>query len=58
MERSTEIFEVLIEKKIITRNRNSVVKNTIRIAIGTPQENQLILYTLQLISDEKSIIYR
>jgi histidinol-phosphate aminotransferase len=58
MERSTEIFEALIEKQIITRNRNSVVKNTIRITVGTPKENELLLYTLQLIADEKSIIYR
>lgn len=58
MENATEIFEALIEKQIITRNRNSVVKNTIRITIGTAQENQLLLYTLQLIQDEKSIIYR
>lgn len=58
MERSTEIFDALIEKQIITRNRNSVVKNTIRITVGTPKENELLLYTLQLIADEKSIIYR
>jgi histidinol-phosphate aminotransferase len=58
MDRSTEIFEALIEKQIITRNRNAVVKNTIRITVGTPQENQLLLHTLQLIADEKSIIYR
>ena len=58
MENATEIFEALIEKQIITRNRNSVVKNTIRVTVGTAQENQLLLYTLQLIKDEKSIIYR
>ena len=49
MERSTEIFEALIEKQIITRNRNSVVKNTIRITVGTPKENELLIYTLQLL---------
>jgi len=58
MERSTEFFEALIEKQIITRNRNSVVKNTIRITVGTPKENELLLYTLQLIADAKSIIFR
>ncbi|MDI1317663.1 histidinol-phosphate transaminase [Flavobacterium sp.] len=52
MEHATEIFEALIEKQIITRNRNSVVKNTIRITVGTPKENELLLYTLQLIADE------
>ena len=49
MERSTEIFEALIGKQIITRNRNSVVKNTIRITVGTPKENELLIYTLQLL---------
>ena len=58
MENSITIFEALIERQIITRNRNSVVKNTIRITVGTPQENKLLVYTLQLIKDEKSIIYR
>ena len=52
MENSTEIFEALIEKQIITRNRNSVVKNTIRITVGTPQENQLLIYALQLLQVE------
>ena len=52
MENSTEIFEALIEKQIITRNRNSVVKNTIRITVGTPQENQLLIYALQLLKVE------
>ena len=52
MDNATEIFEALIEKQIITRNRNSVVKNTIRITIGTAQENELLIYTLQLLEDE------
>lgn len=52
MDNATEIFEALIEKQIITRNRNSVVKNTIRITIGTAQENELLIYTLQLLEVE------
>ena len=52
MENANEIFEALIEKQIITRNRNSVVKNTIRITIGTAQENELLIYTLQLLEVE------
>lgn len=58
MEKSDEVFDALIQKQIITRNRSSVVKNTIRITVGTPKENELLMYTLQLIADEKSIIYR
>lgn len=52
MDNATEIFEALIEKQIITRNRNSLVKNTIRITIGTAQENELLIYTLQLLEVE------
>ena len=50
MENATAIYEQLIEQQIITRNRSSVVPNTIRITIGTPQENQQLLYALQLVT--------
>jgi len=49
MKNATLIYNTLIEQQIITRNRSSVVKNTIRITIGTPRENQQLLYALQLI---------
>lgn len=52
MQNSTVIFEALIKKQIITRNRNAVVKNTIRITVGTPKENELLIYTLQLLEVE------
>jgi histidinol-phosphate aminotransferase len=50
MENATAIYEQLIEQQIITRNRSSVVKDTVRITIGTPQENQQLLYALQLVT--------
>ncbi len=50
MENATAIYNSLIEQQIITRNRSSVVKNTIRITIGTPRENQQLLYALQLVT--------
>ncbi len=50
MENATAIYNSLIEQQIITRNRSSVVANTIRITIGTPRENQQLLYALQLIT--------
>lgn len=50
MENATAIYNSLIEQQIITRNRSSVVENTIRITIGTPRENQQLLYALQLIT--------
>ena len=49
MENATAIYNRLIEQQIITRNRSSVVENTIRITIGTPTENQQLVYALQLI---------
>lgn len=33
------IYNTLANKKIVTRNRNSVVRNCIRITVGTPEEN-------------------
>jgi len=50
MENATAIYNSLIEQQIITRNRSSVVENTIRITIGTPNENQQLLNALQLIT--------
>ena len=49
MENATAIYNSLIEQQIITRNRSFVVENTIRITIGTPRENQQLMYALQLI---------
>ncbi len=50
MENATAIYNNLIEQQIITRNRSSVVENTIRITIGTPRENQQLVYALQLVT--------
>ena len=50
MENATAIYNSLIEQQIITRNRSSVVDNTIRITIGTPRENQQLVYALQLVT--------
>ncbi|WP_298395464.1 histidinol-phosphate transaminase [Flavobacterium sp.] len=52
MENATAIYNSLIEQQIITRNRSSVVENTIRITVGTPRENQQLLYVLQLLEVE------
>ena len=41
--RATEIYNTLLEKKIITRNRDSVVKDCIRITVGTASENQRLI---------------
>ncbi|MGQ9620333.1 MAG: histidinol-phosphate transaminase [Bacteroidales bacterium] len=44
------IYEKLINNDIIVRNRSALVKNCLRITIGTPYENDLLLETLKNIS--------
>lgn len=41
------IYNRLVENGIILRNRNSIIANCIRITIGTPDENELLLTTLK-----------
>jgi histidinol-phosphate aminotransferase len=43
---ANELYQKLVEKKVITRNRNSLVKNSIRITIGKPDENQKLIKAL------------
>ena len=50
MQDATSIYDNLVSQQIVTRNRSSVVKDTIRITVGTPRENQQLLYALQLIT--------
>ena len=49
MENATSVYDSLIAQQIVTRNRSSIVKNTIRITIGTPRENQQLMHALQLL---------
>lgn len=41
------IYKHLVEHKVITRNRNSLVKNGIRITIGTAEENKQLIKALK-----------
>jgi histidinol-phosphate aminotransferase len=43
------IYNSLVKKKIIVRNRTSVVNNCLRITIGTRTENNILLNTLKSI---------
>ena len=47
VENADELYEKLIARKIIIRNRNSVIKNCVRISVGTPQENEQLLNALK-----------
>ena len=45
-------YKSLVDQQVITRNRNSQVKNCIRISIGTPEENLLLLKALKNLNHE------
>ncbi|CAL2101058.1 Histidinol-phosphate aminotransferase [Tenacibaculum sp. 190130A14a] len=47
VEDANELYKILVNKKIITRNRNSLVKNCLRITIGSPEENLKLINTLK-----------
>jgi histidinol-phosphate aminotransferase len=40
-------YEELIERKVIVRNRNTHVKNCIRITIGSKEENEILMNALK-----------
>ncbi|MBK9736500.1 MAG: histidinol-phosphate transaminase [Saprospiraceae bacterium] len=48
-ENAEHIYNQLVAQKVITRNRHSLVKNCIRITVGTPEENQKLLNALNKI---------
>lgn len=45
-----KVYENLIASSIIIRNRSTVVKDGLRITVGTPEENTLLLNELKRIS--------
>lgn len=47
VENADFIYQKLVDKNVIVRNRNSVIKNCLRITIGSRQENLKLIETLQ-----------
>lgn len=47
---ANKIYNDLVEQKIITRNRHKLVNNSIRITVGTPNENEKLTNGLLSIS--------
>jgi len=45
-----EIYQKLVEENVIVRNRNSVIKNCLRITVGSPEENLKLIETLKSIN--------
>lgn len=46
------LYEALVAKKIIIRNRHSIVANCLRITVGTAQENKELIDALQLVASD------
>lgn len=44
---ATKIYHALVRQKIIIRNRHKLVPNSLRISIGTPEENQKLITALK-----------
>ena len=47
VDNANDLYRHLVEKKVIVRNRHSVVPGCIRITVGTPDENQTLLEALK-----------
>ncbi len=46
-EDSKKAYKTLLEKGIVVRDRSSQISNTLRLTIGTPEENKLLIATLK-----------
>jgi histidinol-phosphate aminotransferase len=44
---ANNIYTALTNKKIVVRNRHSIIQNCLRITVGTPEENQQLIQELQ-----------
>ena len=47
VENADQLYNYLVDEKIIIRNRNKVVENCVRITIGNQEENQKLLQSLE-----------
>jgi len=44
---ANRIYNELVNQKVITRNRHSVIANCLRITVGSPEENQKLIVALK-----------
>ncbi len=47
---ANEIYQTLVTQKIITRNRNKVIRNCLRITVGSKEENDQLIEAMETIS--------
>ncbi|WP_333852422.1 histidinol-phosphate transaminase [Epilithonimonas sp.] len=50
VDNADSVYQNLVEQNIIIRNRNSAVKNCLRITVGSPEENEKLIETLKSIN--------
>ncbi|MFT4971647.1 MAG: histidinol-phosphate aminotransferase, partial [Saprospiraceae bacterium] len=51
VENAPDLYEKLVVEKVIVRNRHSLVKNALRITVGTAEENEKLIETLKNLAD-------
>ncbi|PZU80444.1 MAG: histidinol-phosphate transaminase [Chryseobacterium sp.] len=51
VENADSVYQKLVNQNVIVRNRNSVVKNCLRITVGSPEENKKLIQALQNINN-------
>ena len=50
VDNANKVYNALVGKNVIIRNRDSVIKNCVRITVGTKEENDILLTELKDIS--------
>ena len=51
VDNGNSVYQELVNQNVIIRNRNSVIKNCLRITVGSPDENKKLIETLQNIDN-------
>ena len=49
VDNADSVYQELVNQNVIIRNRNSVIKNCLRITVGSPEENKKLIETLKSI---------
>ena len=49
VDNADSVYQELVNQNVIIRNRNSVIKNCLRITVGSPEENKKLIETFQTI---------
>lgn len=58
VDNANALYEILVDSKIVVRNRHKVLENHLRITVGSTEENRKLIQKLKQIAHEKSIVSR